>query len=70
MLKDPDGNFVEIVGPNTKKLRSEKKFKDLNNLWSTLWIGMIYAIIFFYFSKIIVSKFDSVDILLYDYFSH
>ena len=24
MLKDPDGNFVEIVGPNTKKLRSEK----------------------------------------------
>ena len=24
MLKDPDGNFVEIVGPNTKKLNSAK----------------------------------------------
>ena len=22
MLKDPDGNFVEIVGPNTKKLKA------------------------------------------------
>lgn len=25
MLKDPDGNFVEIVGPNTKKLKVIKK---------------------------------------------
>ena len=25
MLKDPDGNFVEIVGPNTQKLKSIKK---------------------------------------------
>ena len=24
MLKDPDGNFVEIVGPNTKKLKPSK----------------------------------------------
>lgn len=24
ILKDPDGNFVEIVGPNTKNLSSEK----------------------------------------------
>lgn len=24
MLKDPDGNFVEIVGPNTKKLGAKK----------------------------------------------
>ena len=24
MLKDPDGNFVEIVGPNTKKLNANK----------------------------------------------
>lgn len=24
MLKDPDGNFVEIVGPNTKKLSANK----------------------------------------------
>ena len=24
MLKDPDGNFVEIVGPNTKKLKAKK----------------------------------------------
>ena len=24
MLKDPDGNFVEIVGPNTKALKKKK----------------------------------------------
>ena len=25
MLKDPDGNFVEIVGPNTKALQGNSK---------------------------------------------
>ena len=27
MLKDPDGNFVEIVGPNTKALKKKKSKK-------------------------------------------
>ena len=27
MLKDPDGNFVEIVGPNTKKLSANNNLK-------------------------------------------
>jgi len=27
MLKDPDGNFVEIVGPNTQALKKKKSKK-------------------------------------------
>ena len=63
MLKDPDGNFVEIVGPNTKKLSANiiilkifTKFQKFRN-----WHG--YCQLICKNLTIVFSKFES---LIYD----